>query len=456
MSKGTLSLAHFNSLESFFPGVLSLLGDINQAMRSIHNYHRVWKQYGFLPEFYNIPNSEASQNRESYPLRPELIESVMYLYRATGDPYLLEVGEDILRSIQYSAKTPCGYATIKNVRNHQKEDRMESFFLAETTKYLYLLFDPDNFLNNDGSYGTVIDTPNGECVIESGYIFNTEAHPIDHSALKCCHDMPRESLLKDFTPKKFLGDLFEPRQEAEDFSFKEWLNKGEEEPQEDVVKTTNEFKKVLVSEIMNALANTNKKIEENVELKTKFSEITEKEKRDLNIVEVEKIKEPNPERKTKDDSLVIAVDPKDSKKIENPENPAEIVTVPTTTLETDDEKESSSTPNQKIKKSSVKFEEPEKPSDGKKNIIETKNKSTLEKDFIKIVSVSDSNSSILGDLVQAFLKPATPKKFDPQDLFNRIRSQEQFRNSSWNNKYDLLTCKSQPYLQRMSVMGEFF
>lgn len=36
----------------------------------------------------------------------------MYLYRATGDPYLLEIGEDMLRSIQHSAKTPCGFATV--------------------------------------------------------------------------------------------------------------------------------------------------------------------------------------------------------------------------------------------------------------------------------------------------------------------------------------------------------
>lgn len=69
---------------------------------------------------------------------------------------------------------------IKNVRDHRKENRMESFFLAETTKYLYMLFDPDNFLNNDGSSGTVVQVLNGECVIDAGgYIFNTEAHPID-------------------------------------------------------------------------------------------------------------------------------------------------------------------------------------------------------------------------------------------------------------------------------------
>lgn len=41
---------------------------------------------------------------------------------------------------------------IKNVRDH----RMESCFLAETTKYLYLLFDPDHYLNNNGGIGTLI------------------------------------------------------------------------------------------------------------------------------------------------------------------------------------------------------------------------------------------------------------------------------------------------------------
>lgn len=52
---------------------------------------------------------------------------------------------------------------------------MESFFLAETTKYLYLLFDPDNFIHNDGRHGKVRNTAGGrECIIDAGgYIFNT-------------------------------------------------------------------------------------------------------------------------------------------------------------------------------------------------------------------------------------------------------------------------------------------
>ena len=54
------------------------------------------------------------------------------------------------------------------MRDHRLEDRMESFFLAETTKYLYLLFDTDNFIHNDGRAGSVIRTPNGECIIDAG------------------------------------------------------------------------------------------------------------------------------------------------------------------------------------------------------------------------------------------------------------------------------------------------
>ena len=44
----------------------------------------------------------------------ELIESAMYLYRATQDPYFLEVGRDMLESIEHSARTPCGYATVSS------------------------------------------------------------------------------------------------------------------------------------------------------------------------------------------------------------------------------------------------------------------------------------------------------------------------------------------------------
>ena len=50
--------------------IQTLTGDIDQAMKTIHNYHQVWRQYGALPEFYNIPKSEAHSSRDGYPLRP--------------------------------------------------------------------------------------------------------------------------------------------------------------------------------------------------------------------------------------------------------------------------------------------------------------------------------------------------------------------------------------------------
>lgn len=47
--------------------------------------------------------------------------------------------------------------------------RMESFFLAETAKYLYLIFDENNFIHNDGATAKLIETTNGPCMIEGRF-----------------------------------------------------------------------------------------------------------------------------------------------------------------------------------------------------------------------------------------------------------------------------------------------
>ncbi|VDP41200.1 unnamed protein product [Heligmosomoides polygyrus] len=186
MAKGAVSLPIFQSLEAFWPGLLTMIGDVEDASRIMLQYSQVIRQYGFPPEFYNIQSS-TSEKRSAFPLRPEMAESLMYLYRATEDPKFLELAAQLVDAIEHSAKTSCGYATINNVNDHSIEDRMESFFLAETTKYLYLIFDHQNFIHNDGRKARIVDTPNGECVIDAGgYIFNTEAHPIDPAIVHCC------------------------------------------------------------------------------------------------------------------------------------------------------------------------------------------------------------------------------------------------------------------------------
>ena len=92
---------------------------------------------------------------------------------------------------------------VKDVRDHKLENRQESFFLSETLKYLYLLFDEHNPIHAAPSSaptppgapreqvaGTVIPLGVGArtCVVEvaGAYVFNTEAHPIDAGALACC------------------------------------------------------------------------------------------------------------------------------------------------------------------------------------------------------------------------------------------------------------------------------
>jgi mannosidase alpha-like ER degradation enhancer 2 len=61
--------------------------------------------------------------RSGYPLRPELAESLMYLYRSTEDPQFLQLAVDMIEAIEHSSKTECGYATIVNVKDHTIEDR---------------------------------------------------------------------------------------------------------------------------------------------------------------------------------------------------------------------------------------------------------------------------------------------------------------------------------------------
>ncbi|RWR80960.1 alpha-mannosidase I MNS4 isoform X1 [Cinnamomum micranthum f. kanehirae] len=154
----------FNSLQAFWPGLQVLAGDIHPAVRTHAAFFSVWKKYGFTPEGFNLASFNVQYGQKSYPLRPELIESTYWLFKATRDPRYLDAGRDMVASLQYGARCPCGYCHIADVESHKQEDHMESFFLAETVKYLWLLFDlavgPDNIVEN-GPYK---------------YIFSTEGH----------------------------------------------------------------------------------------------------------------------------------------------------------------------------------------------------------------------------------------------------------------------------------------
>jgi len=146
-----------DSLGAFFPGLLTLSGDIEEAVCLHFLYFTIWRMFDAIPERYNWKMLQPEVM--FYPLRPELIESTYHLYRATKSPFYLHVGAELLDSLNRNVRTDCGFATMHSVRDRTLEDRMESFFLAETVKYLYLLFDEENELHSTEKW-----------------IFNTEGH----------------------------------------------------------------------------------------------------------------------------------------------------------------------------------------------------------------------------------------------------------------------------------------
>jgi mannosyl-oligosaccharide alpha-1,2-mannosidase len=114
------------------------------------------KKMFFFPILIFIKDNDAHNL-----LRPELVESLYYMYHLTNDTMYQEWGWKIFQSFEKYTRQKDGYSSISDVRhpnNVRPRDKMESFFLAETLKYFYLLFNETNLF------------PFNQ------WIFNTEAH----------------------------------------------------------------------------------------------------------------------------------------------------------------------------------------------------------------------------------------------------------------------------------------
>lgn len=107
-----------------------------------------------------------------YILRPETIESLYYAYRATDDKKWQLWAWEAFEALESKTRVAGGYGglhtTMKSeaeVNNVQKYriNKMESFWLAETLKYLYMIFSDDD-----------------EYQVKRGgrWVLNTEAHPL--------------------------------------------------------------------------------------------------------------------------------------------------------------------------------------------------------------------------------------------------------------------------------------
>eukprot|EP00540_Astrosyne_radiata_P017198 CAMPEP_0116832202 /NCGR_PEP_ID=MMETSP0418-20121206/5763_1 /TAXON_ID=1158023 /ORGANISM="Astrosyne radiata, Strain 13vi08-1A" /LENGTH=671 /DNA_ID=CAMNT_0004461541 /DNA_START=11 /DNA_END=2026 /DNA_ORIENTATION=+ len=120
---------------------------------------------GISPEyiqFYEGKDFSIGRGAPHYLLRPEAVESFYILNFLTGDPVYREWGWEVFCAIERYCKTKIAYGQLRDVSDTQgpPQNKMESFFLAETLKYLYLLQDPDSKVD-----------------ILHKHVFNTEAHP---------------------------------------------------------------------------------------------------------------------------------------------------------------------------------------------------------------------------------------------------------------------------------------
>ncbi|XP_017055276.1 mannosyl-oligosaccharide alpha-1,2-mannosidase IA isoform X2 [Drosophila ficusphila] len=113
--------------------------------------------------FSEAVEARALRSQEKYYiLRPETFESYFVLWRLTHDQKYRDWGWEAVLALEKHCRTAHGYCGLRNVyqQEPQKDDVQQSFFLAETLKYLYLLFSDDSVLPLDE------------------WVFNTEAHPM--------------------------------------------------------------------------------------------------------------------------------------------------------------------------------------------------------------------------------------------------------------------------------------
>jgi mannosyl-oligosaccharide alpha-1,2-mannosidase len=109
----------------------------------------------------DVPRGFTHITNPKYVLRPEAVESIFYMWRVTGDERYKDVAWDMFQAIEGATKTRYGNAELESVLQEPapQHDSMESFWFAETLKYLYLTFSDPGLVSLDD------------------YVFNTEAHP---------------------------------------------------------------------------------------------------------------------------------------------------------------------------------------------------------------------------------------------------------------------------------------
>lgn len=133
MDTGNITNVAYQSLQAFWPGLQASMGLISDALKNMKPLVAIHRNSVFVPDVWG--------SYMDYPLRPEVIESIYYITRQT--PEYIPMATEILDRLNKYCRTKCGFSGI-STKTLEKIDHMESFFISETLKYLYLIFDHEN------------------------------------------------------------------------------------------------------------------------------------------------------------------------------------------------------------------------------------------------------------------------------------------------------------------------
>ncbi|KAM3369773.1 hypothetical protein ACQJBY_017562 [Aegilops geniculata] len=168
------SLSHkMDELACFAPGMLALgasgygpekakqiMNLAEELARTCYNFYQTTPTKLAGENYYFHAEQDMNVGTSWNILRPETVESLMYLWRLTGNKTYQDWGWDIFQAFEKNSRIASGYVGLRDVNSGEKDDKMQTFFLAETLKYLYLLFSPPSVVSFDE------------------WVFNTEAHPL--------------------------------------------------------------------------------------------------------------------------------------------------------------------------------------------------------------------------------------------------------------------------------------
>lgn len=118
----------------------ALAGQGDESLALLSDWAAAWYRFGATPEMLHAGLQQIHPVMRGYPLRPEIAESAFIVHALTKDPSLMVVSHRIMSHLQSKTLVECGFASIADVESNRLEDTMESFFLSETLKYLYLTF----------------------------------------------------------------------------------------------------------------------------------------------------------------------------------------------------------------------------------------------------------------------------------------------------------------------------